>query len=176
MRWYAQRLGLMVLALTAGCGGDKPAAAPPAAPPAVGSDLTPFQLEHGIGPVTSVVELGAPDQALAATGKVAFEAKCTACHKMGEKYVGPALGEVTTRRSPAFIMNMITNPNEMVERHPVAKQMLAEAMTMMANQGITVEESRAIVEYLRTQATISHNAPERYAYVVAARGEICNIN
>jgi len=35
----------------------------------------------------------------------------------------------------------------------VGKQLLAEHMTFMANQGITVEEARAIVEYLRTQAT-----------------------
>ncbi|MGE0439257.1 MAG: c-type cytochrome [Gemmatimonadales bacterium] len=145
---------LLATALLAfGCGGEKPASGTPPAPPAPGSDLTSFQLEHGIGPVTSVVELGPLDQVLADQGKAAFEVKCTACHKMGEKYVGPALGEVTTRRSPTFIMNMIMNPNEMVERHPVGKQLLAEHMTMMANQGIAVEEARAIVEYLRTQAT-----------------------
>jgi hypothetical protein len=40
----------------------------------------------------------------------------------------------------------------MVERHPVGKQLLAETMTFMANQGLTLEEARAIVEYLRTQA------------------------
>jgi cytochrome c1 len=148
-------LGLVFLIMVvAGCGGKADAGGgPPPAPPAAGSDLTPFELDHGIGPVTTVVELGPLDRALADQGKAVFEAKCTACHKMGEKYVGPALGEVTTRRTPAFIMNMILNPNEMVDRHPVAKQLLAEAMTMMANQGVTVDEARAIVEYLRTQAT-----------------------
>jgi mono/diheme cytochrome c family protein len=114
--------------------------------------LSPFELEHGIGPIKEEVELGALNAALAGQGKAAFEAKCTACHKMGEKYVGPALGEVTTRRSPAFIMNMILNPQEMVEKHPVAKQLLAEHMTYMANQGVTPDEARAILEYLRTQA------------------------
>jgi mono/diheme cytochrome c family protein len=148
--------GLATLAvLVSGCGGGKGADAPPppAAPAPAGSDLTPFQLANGIGPVTTVIELGPLDQKLVTTGKAEFEAKCTACHKMGERYVGPALGEVTTRRSPTFIMNMILNPNEMVDRHPVAKQLLAEHMTVMANQGLTVEQARAIVEYLRTQAT-----------------------
>ena len=79
------------------------------------------------------------------------------CHKMGEKYVGPALGEVSKRRTPAYIMNMILNPQEMVERHPVAKQMLAERMSFMANQGLTRDEARAVLEYLRTQ---SKNAPK----------------
>lgn len=135
--------------------GSKPEAGgpPPGAPAQQEGGLSAFELEHGIGPVKEAVVLGDLDQGLADEGKAAFETKCSACHKMGEKYVGPALGEVTTQRSPAFIMNMILNPMEMVERHPVGKQLLAEHMTFMANQGITVDEARALVEYLRTQAT-----------------------
>ncbi len=151
MRGFLAAVAVMTMA--AGCGGkDNAGAAPPAAG-ALASDLTPFQLEHGIGPVTDVLVLGVLDQGLADSGQKVFGAKCTACHKMAEKYVGPALGEVLTRRSPTYAMNMILNPNEMVERHPVAKQLLAEAMTMMANQGLTTGEARAVVEYLRTQAT-----------------------
>jgi len=119
--------------------------------------LSAFELEHGIGPVKEPIELGAVDAAMAATGKAVFEAKCTACHKMDTLYIGPSLGEVTARRSGAFIMNMILNPQEMVERHPVAKQMLAERMSFMANQGLTRDEARAVLEYLRTQ---SKNAPK----------------
>ena len=141
----------LLLALLAACGGgEKPA---PAAAAAGGGALTPFQTEHGIGPVTEPVTLPATvDPAMADAGKAVFETKCSACHKMGEKYVGPALGEVTTRRSPAFIMNMILNPQEMVERHPVAKQLLAEHMSFMPNQGVTQDEARQVVEYLRTQS------------------------
>jgi len=143
-----------LLFLLAGCGGGKAAQtpAPPAAAASPGSDLTPFELEHGIGPVKEVVVLGALDEKLAHEGKEVFDVKCTPCHKIGEKYIGPALGEVLTRRSPTYVMNMILNPNEMVERHPIAKELLAEHMTMMANQGLTVEQARQVVEYLRTQA------------------------
>lgn len=114
--------------------------------------LSAFELEHGIGPVKEKVELGALDPALAGRGKASFESKCSMCHKMDTTYVGPPLREVTVRRTPAFIMNMILNPQEMVERHPVAKQLLAERMTFMPNQQVTPEEARALLEYLRTQA------------------------
>ena len=114
-------------------------------------ELTAFELEHGIGPVKEPIQLGALDKAMAATGETVFETKCSACHKMDTLYIGPALGDVTTRRSGAFVMNMIPNPQEMVERHPVAKQLLAERMTFMANQNLTLEEARAVLEYLRTQ-------------------------
>ena len=144
-----------LLFLAIGCGGSEGSAKAESSTPAAGGGapaLTEFELEHGIGPVKTAVELGTLDQALVTQGKAAFEARCTACHKMTEKYVGPELGEVTTRRSPTFIMNMILNPQEMIERHPVGKQLLAEHMTYMANQGASQEEARAIVEYLRTQA------------------------
>lgn len=145
-------LALGLLALTA-CGG-KPDAAPPAAqaPAAPGSDLTPFQLEHGIGPVTEAIQLGPVDEEMAEDGEKIFTAKCSACHKMTEKYVGPPLGDVTVRRTPAFIMNQILNPEGMYTKHPEVRKLLAEYMTQMPNQAVTQEEARKIVEYLRTEA------------------------
>lgn len=149
VRWSLASVAVLVLA----CGGGD--AAPPgdqAAAPSAGSDLTPFQLEHGIGPITAPVELGAVDQGMAALGAEVFEVKCSACHKTTERYVGPELGGVTARRSPAFILNMILNPQEMIDRHPVVKGLLAEYMSFMPNQGLTEQEARQVLEYLRTQA------------------------
>jgi cytochrome c1 len=138
----------------AGCGtsadrAPAPAAAAPAAPPP--GDLTSFQLEHGIGPITAPVTLSAVDQTMARAGGKVFEEKCAACHKMSERYVGPALGEVLERRSPAFVMNMALNPLGMVEKHPETKKLLAEYFVPMPNQNITPDEARQVVEYLRTQ-------------------------
>lgn len=143
---------LVALAGAACGGGDKGATAgAPAA--ASGGDLTPFQVEHGIGPITEPIALPAEvDHEMAEAGEKVFETKCSACHKMGEKYVGPALGEVTTRRSPAFIMNMMLNPQEMIEKHPVVKELLAEHMSFMPNQNVTQDEARQILEYLRSQS------------------------
>ncbi len=154
MRTCVLLVGL--LAGVAGCGGkDAAPPAPPAAASGTGSDLTPFQLEHGIGPITEVLTLGPVDEELAEAGEKLFETKCSACHKMVDRYVGPPLGEVTTRRTPEFIMNQILNPDGMYSRHPVAKQLLGEYMTQMPNQGLTQDEARKVLEYLRTQSHVT---------------------
>jgi cytochrome c len=158
-------LGALVIISSAACNTSaEPASGnPPATSASTGASastptaaaangLTPFQLEHGIGPITSPVTLGEIDKAMAKQGHEVFEHKCAACHKMDERYVGPALGEVTKRRSPAFIMNMALNPQGMVEKHPVTKKLLAEFFTAMPNQQISQDQARQVVEYLRTQS------------------------
>lgn len=146
-------VALMVSLLLAACGGGKPdTPAPPAAAAPSASGLTAFQEQHGIGPVTEEIVLGPVDEELAEDGKELFEAKCAACHKMEEKYVGPPLGDATTKRSPAYLMNMILNPDGMYTKHPSARALLAEYMTQMPNLGLTQEQARQVVEYLRTQA------------------------
>lgn len=103
----------------------------------------------GIGPVKTVT-IGEIDQTMVAEGKEIFEAKCTACHKMESKYIGPMLKGVTERRTPEWIMNMILNPEEMLKKDPIAKQLIKEYAAPMANQGITQEEARKLLEYFRT--------------------------
>jgi mono/diheme cytochrome c family protein len=98
------------------------------------------------------VELGPLDKEMAEDGEKLFTAKCSACHKMGERYVGPPLGDITGRRSAAFIMNQILNPEGMYAKHPEVKKLLAEYMTQMPNLALTQEQARQVVEYLRTQA------------------------
>lgn len=147
-------LSLVLVALAA-CGGERAPAGGGATPPAGGTppaaQLTPFQQEHGIGPVTEVVTLGAFDHELAEDGKELFATKCSACHKVGERYVGPDLAGVLERRTPTYVLNMILNPQEMYEKHPVAKGLLAEYLSYMPNQQLTQEQARAVVEYLRPE-------------------------
>lgn len=102
----------------------------------------------GVGPVKSVT-LGPVDASKAANGAQIFQAKCTACHKLDEKYVGPALKGVTKRRSPEWIMNMILNPQEMTQKDPVAKELLATHFTQMTFQNVTENEVRDILEFFR---------------------------
>lgn len=120
---------------------------------AVGPDgLTSFQEQHGIGPMTTPVAVAASvDKALAASGAKLFEQKCSACHKMDERYVGPPLGDVTKRRTPTFVMNMMLNPQEMVLKHPTSKKLLAEFMVPMPNLNLSTGEAREVLEYLRSQ-------------------------
>lgn len=104
----------------------------------------------GIGPITSVT-LGPVDQAMAEEGKVIYEEMCTACHKATEKFIGPAPAGIMSRRSPEWIMNMILNPEQMVREDPIAKQLLIEYnMAPMANQNLTEDQARKILEYFRT--------------------------
>lgn len=105
----------------------------------------------GIGPIKEEIQLSAIDNALAAKGKEIYEKKCTQCHKVEKRYIGPALKCVTERRSPAWIMNMILNPEEMVKKDPIAKKLIGEYSAPMANQNLTVEEARALLEFLRTK-------------------------
>ncbi len=103
----------------------------------------------GVGPIQSKIELGPLDNALAQKGEIIFNEKCTACHKLEERYVGPPIKDVTKRRSPEWIMNMILEPIKMTQEDPIAKELLAQYLTQMTNQNISIEEARAILEYFR---------------------------
>lgn len=100
----------------------------------------------GIGPI-SHVDLATLDSAMARTGMGVFEAKCTPCHKMAERYVGPALEGVTKRRKPEWIMNMILNPDQMVKEDTTARHLLAEFLAPMTNQNLTQDEAKAVLAY-----------------------------
>ena len=141
-------LPLFLPFLLAAC-GDTPAGGASQAAPAA-SDLTPWQVEHGIGPVTETITLKPIDQHEATEGKGAFDQRCGSCHKPNERYVGPALGGVVERRGPEYVMNMVLNPAEMIRRHPEAKKLYATYLVEMPNQGLTPEQARHVVEYLRT--------------------------
>jgi len=105
----------------------------------------------GIGPITKLDLASTIDQDLAKTGKEVYDLKCTACHKIDEKFIGPPPAGIMERRSPEWIMNMILNPEEMIAKDPVALKLLAEYnFAPMANQSLTEEEARAILEYFRT--------------------------
>jgi len=105
----------------------------------------------GIGPVTSLELPAGIDQAMADKGAEVFKSKCTACHKLGKKFIGPAPNGIFERRSPEWIMNMILNPDEMIQKDPDAKALLMEFNgSPMANQNLTEEEARNVLEYFRT--------------------------
>ncbi|SHK10213.1 cytochrome c [Rhodothermus profundi] len=148
---------ILLLTLTlAACGGRSGTEAESAAPtanaerPAASQD--PEALAAEIGPVKEV-SLGAQiDAALAQQGQQLFNTYCTACHRLDERFIGPALGDVTQRRGPVYLMNVMLNPNGMIQRHPVMKQLVEEYGTLMTDMGLTEDQARAILEYLRQVA------------------------
>jgi mono/diheme cytochrome c family protein len=151
---FVRGSGLLVLLAVVACGGGAAAEDPPAEEGAVGgaaAGLTPDQLENGIGPIREVA-LGPVDEDLVEAGEAIFTTKCTACHRLDERYVGPPLRGVTGRRTPAYVMNMMLNPGEMVQRHPVARELLGQYYTPMPAQDLTEADARALLEYLRDAA------------------------
>ncbi|MEM9647658.1 MAG: cytochrome c [Bacteroidota bacterium] len=105
----------------------------------------------GVGPITSVTIPETVDPALANQGKAVYDQMCLACHRVGKKFIGPAPDGILERRTPEWVMNMILNPEGMVKEDPLAKDLLIEFNgSPMANQGLTEEQARAVLEYFRT--------------------------
>lgn len=110
-------------------------------------DLT----NKGVGPITSISLDSEIDQAMVTKGSDVFQKMCTACHRVGKKFIGPAPNGILARRSPEWVMNMILNPEEMVQKDPLARELLIEFNgSPMANQNLSQEDARAVLEYFRT--------------------------
>ncbi|WP_298898741.1 cytochrome c [uncultured Psychroserpens sp.] len=110
-------------------------------------DLT----NKGVGPITSLTLNDEIDQALANEGAEVFKKMCTACHRPNKKFIGPAPSGILERRTPEWVMNMILDPEGMVKNDPLARELLIEFNgSPMANQNLTEEEARAVLEYFRT--------------------------
>ena len=141
---------VLSLALFVSC-GDKAKKDTPAKPEVKGevAEVDPMK-NKGIGPITSVTLADEIDQDLAKQGEDVYVKMCSACHKPEKRFIGPAPKGIMERRSPEWIMNMILNPDEMVQKDPIAKALLAEYLSPMANQNLTEEQARAVLEYFRT--------------------------
>ncbi len=115
-------------------------------------DLTAPTLDNqGIGKFKNVKIADKIDDAMAEKGHQIYKTNCTACHKIKKRYIGPGLKDITKRRSAAWIMNMVTNAKEMLEKDPIAKALITEYHAPMAQQNLKDDEVRALYEYLRTK-------------------------
>ena len=105
----------------------------------------------GVGPVKSVTLDTEIDQEMASKGKEVYDQMCLACHRIGKKFIGPPPNGILERRTPEWVMNMILNPQEMVQQDPLARDLLQEFNgSPMSNQGLTEDQARAVLEYFRT--------------------------
>jgi mono/diheme cytochrome c family protein len=105
--------------------------------------------DRGIGPIKEI-KLGPVDSALVPQGQTLFKANCVVCHDLDQKKIGPPLRDVTRRRPPEFIMNMILNSAEMEEKDPEVKKLIAQYNAYMSVQALTKDQARALLEYLRS--------------------------
>lgn len=104
----------------------------------------------GIGKFTQV-DTPAIDPAMVKQGQMVFQNKCVSCHSPEDaKLIGPGLKNITKIRTPEWIMNFIYNSEEMTFKDPVGKQLRKEyKLPMMISGGITDEECRQVLEFLR---------------------------
>ncbi len=110
-----------------------------------------WQTNMGAGTITAFELPAEIDQAMADSGKFVYEAKCTACHKPDKDFIGPAPKGIMARRTPAWVMNMIIDPELMISKDPIARQLLIKFNgAPMANQNLTEAEARSVLEYFRT--------------------------
>jgi hypothetical protein len=85
------------------------------------------------------------------SGKNIYELKCQPCHKLNEeKLVGPGWKDVTKRRTPVWILNMITNTDMMLDKDPEAQKLLELCMVRMPNQNLSLEDARQVLEFQRS--------------------------
>jgi cytochrome c1 len=113
------------------------------------SDNPPYDPNRGEGKFKDV-EIGPLDPAMAASGDKVYEVKCASCHKLSdEKLVGPGWKGVTERHKPEWIMNFVTNTDEMLNKDPKAQAMLEICLVRMPNQNLTDQEARDVLEFMR---------------------------
>jgi hypothetical protein len=109
-----------------------------------------YDPKRGEGKFTTV-DIGTTlDAAMAASGEKAPDVKCMSCHKLtDERLVGPGWKGVTERRTAVWLMNFITNPDPMIDKDPEVQAQLELCLVRMPNQGLTDDEARHIVEFMR---------------------------
>ncbi|MFC3880552.1 c-type cytochrome [Algoriphagus namhaensis] len=158
MKSLSRILYAMVLGLLISCGGGESGNTSSQATTEVDnsqSDVPASQRitldEKGVGPIQNLILDPEIDPEMVASGAAMFKTNCSACHKTDKRFIGPNPTGIMKRRSPEWIMNMILEPQLMVEEDQCAKDLLIEFNgAAMANQNMTEEQARDILEYFRT--------------------------
>ncbi len=109
-----------------------------------------YDPNRGEGKFKSVQIAATLDATMAETGNKIFSVKCGSCHKMTEeKLVGPGWKGVTSRHQAPWIMNFITNTDEMINKDPKAQAQLEICLVRMPNQNLADADARALLELMR---------------------------
>ncbi|MEY4650630.1 MAG: hypothetical protein RJA06_703 [Bacteroidota bacterium] len=98
----------------------------------------------------SVLSISASAEVSAEAGKKLFKANCASCHKLDKKLVGPALGDVTQRRSEEWLLRWIRNNAEFrASGDADAKAIFEEygGSVMQAFPALTDDDIKSILAY-----------------------------
>ena len=109
-----------------------------------------YDTKHGEGKFKDIVLDDKLNEPMSDAGNKTFSVKCSACHKLTEeKLVGPGWKGVTSRHLPPWIMNFITNTDEMINKDPAAQAQLEICLVRMPNQSLSDDDARALLEFMR---------------------------
>ncbi|CAN5425964.1 hypothetical protein BH09BAC3_BH09BAC3_06510 [soil metagenome] len=145
-------LPILAFALLAACAPDKPKNTEdyPDQPKESAVEAIITDPTKGIGAVKKVTLKNPLEQERIPRGLAIYEMKCSACHKLDDqRIVGPGWKDVSKRKAPEWIMNMITNTDVMLEKDPEAQKMLELCLVRMPNQNISIGDARDILEFMR---------------------------
>ncbi len=143
---------MMIAALAAACAPDKPKEKEefPEQPQESAVEAAIQNPTKGIGAVKTVTLKTPLETERIDRGLAIYEMKCSACHKLDDqRLVGPGWKDVTVRRQPEWIMNMITNVDVMLDKDPEAQKLFELCLVRMPNQNISVGDARDILEFMR---------------------------
>lgn len=114
------------------------------------SENPPYDPNRGEGKFKNVDVPAKLDAAMADGGSKIYSVKCSACHKTtDEKLVGPGWKGVTARHTAPWIMNFITNTDEMLTKDPKAQAQLEICLVRMPNQNLSDADARNLLEFMR---------------------------
>ena len=143
---------MSLLALTS-CAPDKPADNTEGDGYGESEATAPVKKDNngkGIGQITEVTLNTPLEHERIGRGKAIYEMKCSACHQLtDQRVVGPGWKDVTKRRKPEWIMNMVTNVDVMLDQDAEAQKLLELCLTRMPNQNVSVGDARDVLEFMR---------------------------
>ncbi len=146
---------MTLLAISCGAGGENNSKTSESVTSAPISDTTQngnpsYDPNRGEGKFHDVQVSDKLDVAMAEKGEKIYDLKCSACHKLtDEKLVGPGWKGVTKRQASVWIMNFVTNTDEMINKDPKAQAMLEICLVRMPNQGLSDDDARNVLEFMR---------------------------
>jgi mono/diheme cytochrome c family protein len=142
---------LMLATFLISCGPEKPQSVTSTESNAVvDAAKQSVDFTKGIGQVKNVTLHTPLEQDRVGRGLAIYEMKCSACHKLtDQRVVGPGWKDVTKKRKPEWIMNMITNVDVMLDQDPEAQKLLELCLMRMPNQNMSIGDARDVLEFMR---------------------------
>ncbi|MEQ9424741.1 MAG: c-type cytochrome [Cyclobacteriaceae bacterium] len=93
------------------------------------------------------------DPAVIAAGEELFNGNCTACHRINERLVGPALRDVHIRRDLDWILPYVKNPQKMINAgDPIATELFEEYQVVMTAFPFNDDQILSIISYIKAES------------------------